>query len=170
MVRNIEDDMIKLGGGIWTVCSFLHGCWPITKNCIFLNCYKLLGINIEDDMIKLGWGGWTHGSWLEYRKLYLFELLQNFEEDMTKLRGGDLTVCSLTRGSPARKQKLYLFLIFAFGGKYKVGMMRNMDRLFVDTGISGQEAVDVFTWTDATLIRLLQLQKKKTWKDENTCY
>ena len=34
------------------------------------------------------------------------------------------------------------------------------DRLFVDTGISGQEAVDVFTWTNAALIRLLQLQEK----------
>ena len=35
------------------------------------------------------------------------------------------------------------------------------DRLFVDTGISGQEAVDVFTWTNAALIRLLQLQEKR---------
>ena len=41
----------------------------------------------------------------------------------------------------------------------KVGR-RRMDRLFIDTGISCQEAVDVFTWTNATLIRLLQLQKK----------
>ena len=36
-------------------------------------------------------------------------------------------------------------------------MVKRLDRLFIDTGISGEETVDVFTWTDATLIRLLQL-------------
>ena len=34
------------------------------------------------------------------------------------------------------------------------------NRLFVDSWISGKEAVDVLTWTNATLIRLLQLEKK----------
>ena len=44
------------------------------------------------------------------------------------------------------------------------------DRLFVDTRIPGKEAVDVFTWTNAALIRLLKLQKKcmKRRKDQKT--
>ena len=44
------------------------------------------------------------------------------------------------------------------------------DRLFVDTRIPSKEAVDVFTWTNAALIRLLKLQKKcmKRRKDQNT--
>ena len=40
------------------------------------------------------------------------------------------------------------------------------DRLFVDTRIPGKEAVDVFTWTNATLVRLLQLEIKQM--KENT--
>ena len=40
------------------------------------------------------------------------------------------------------------------------------NRLFVDSRISGKEAVDVFTWTNATLVRLLQLEIKQM--KENT--
>ena len=36
------------------------------------------------------------------------------------------------------------------------------DRLFVDTWISGEEAVNIFAWTDAPLVRLLKLQHENS--------
>ena len=75
-----------------------------------------------------------------------------------------LNVYLLTHGSwPVSKNFLNCYKLVSGNMEEdmydKVGR-RRMDRLFIDTGISCQEAVDIFTWTNATLIRLLQLQKK----------
>ena len=102
-------------------------------------------------------------TWMlaNYQKLYLFELLQTFGYkywgwyDKVGMRRVDTWIL-------ARIPKTISFWIATkFWGRYDKVERRRFDRLFIDTRISGQEAVDVFTWTNATLIRLLQLQKKK---------
>ena len=45
---------------------------------------------------------------------------------------------------------------------YKKSMDHSKYSLFVDTWISGEEAVNIFAWTDAPLVRLLKLKHENS--------